>query len=158
MRQSTRKNGYTLIEMAAVLVMVLPIITLVSAMLRQSLLQYARTIDQTFEIHAVNQWTQRIREEIHEANEAVVSEDGSSLTLLSTGQESTRYFRQGSKTFRQPSIDGRLLAVEQSPWSFPLHFEQKQSSSLTMIEIDTGSERKILCRLRSHPIATEASQ
>lgn len=156
MKQSQRKNGYTLIEMIAVLVMVLPIILLVSLMLRRSMVQYTRTINQAFEMRSIDQWTQRMRDEIHEANEASVSADGSSLTLTCSNQENTRYFQEGLTTWRQQTIKGRSLAIERSPWSSPLQFAKTESSRISTIEIETNGRATIKSRLGIHAGLTEA--
>jgi type II secretory pathway pseudopilin PulG len=158
MSQIQCKRAYTLIEMLAVLVMVLPLISLVSVMLRRSLAQYAGVMDQAFEMQAVEQWTQRFREEIHEANQASINLDGNSLTLTYSDRESTHYFQDGLRTSRQHSTDGRLLAIERAPWSSPLHFERNDAFRVPMIAIRAETGMLIWIRLASHSSIARALQ
>ncbi len=158
MKQTDRKKGYTLVEMVAVLMLVLPLISLVGILLRRSVVQYSNTIDRAFEMRAVEQWTERIRGEIHEANDAIVSNDGSSLTLTFSNQENTRYFQDGLRTVRQRSLDGRLLAIERSPWSSALHFMKTESSMTHMIVVETVNGPNIRVRLGIHASSVEGAK
>ena len=116
MTTTNRRSGYTLVEMLAVLMLVSSLITMVGVLLRRSLVGYSQTIDRAFQIQATDRWTERLRNEVHHARDAVVSDDHLSLTLRIDKLESINYTYDGNAIIRQRIVDGRLNSVEQSPW------------------------------------------
>ena len=150
MTQNKRRDGYTLIEMLAVLMLVSTLITMVGVLLRRSLVGYSQTIDRAFQIQASERWTERIRNEIHQAEDAVVSDDHLSITLRISETESTMYTNDGDATIRQRIANGRVQSVELSPWRSSLRFakfDRAESFSCAMIEVTLAPGLCIQARL-----------
>ena len=130
-----RKRGYTLIEMVAVLILVSALIPIIGSLLRRSLSAYSQTIDRAFQVQASDRWTERLRQDIHQAVVANISEDQLSMTLKMSAQENVRYYQDGAATARQRHVGGRALAIERSPWIEPLRFKKTESPVCSLIEV-----------------------
>ena len=130
-----RKRGYTLIEMIAVLILVSALIPIIGSLLRRSLSAYSQTIDRAFQVQASDRWTERLRQDIHQAVVANISEDQLSMTLKMSAQENVRYYQDGAATARQRHIGDRALAIERSPWPSPLRFKKTDSPVCPLIEV-----------------------
>ncbi len=134
------KRGYTLIEMIAVLILISALIPIVGSLLRRSLFAYSQTLDRAFQVQASDRWTERLRHEIHQATNAIISDDQLSLTLRMSAQESIKYFQNGTATARQRRIAERSFVIERSPWPAPLRFGKTESSlcPLIVVAIEPG--------------------
>ena len=130
-----RKRGYTLIEMIAVLILVSALIPIIGSLLRRSLSAYSQTIDRAFQVQASDRWTERLRQDIHQAVDANISEDQLSMTLKMSAQENVRYYQDGAATARQRHAGGRALAIERSPWPAPLRFKKTESPVCPFIDV-----------------------
>ena len=130
-----RKRGYTLTEMIAVLILVSALIPIIGSLLRRSLTAYSQTMDRSFHVQACDRWTERLRQDIHQAVDANFSEDQLSMTLKTSAQESIQYYQDGAATARQRHIGDRALAIEQAPWPSPLRFKKTDSPVCALIEV-----------------------
>ncbi len=146
-RVSFRNRGYTLIEMIAVLILVSALIPIVGSLLRRSLSAYSQTLDRAFQVQASDRWTERLRHEIHQATNAIISDDQLSLTLRMSAQESILYFQNGTATARQRRIAERILVLERSPWPAPLRFKQLDSPVCPLIEVSVEPSIVIQARM-----------
>jgi len=142
-----RKRGYTLIEMVAVLILVSALIPIIGSLLRRSLSAYSQTLDRAFQVQACDRWTERLRQDIHQAVVANISEDQLSMTLTMSAQENVRYFQDGAATARQRHVEGRALAIERSPWPAPLRFKKTESPVCSLIDVAIESGVDIQARL-----------
>ncbi len=146
-RVPTRKRGYTLIEMVAVLIVISAIVPIVGSLLRRSLTAYSQTLDRAFQVQASDRWTERLRHEIHQASHTIISDDQQSLTLKMSAQESILYFQDGITTARQRRLAERTLVIERSPWPSPLRFKQLDSPVCPLIEVSVEPGIVIHARL-----------
>ena len=146
-RVPIRKRGYTLIEMVAVLILISTLIPIVGSLLRRSLTAYSQTLDRAFQVQASDRWTERLRHEIHQANNAIISDDQLSLTLRMSDQESILYFQNGTATARQRRIAERTLVTERSPWPSPLRYKKTDSPVCPLIEVAGGPGVDIQARV-----------
>jgi len=136
MKRSNRRCGYTLIEMIAVLVLTTSLITLSTALLRRSIVGYSRTMDQAFQVQSKDRWIDRLRNDVHQANQSVISDDRLALTLKISDLESLLYFKDGETTIRQRILDGRKLAMERSPWNSVFRFTRTETSTFPLIDVE----------------------
>lgn len=146
-RVPIRKRGYTLIEMVAVLILISTLIPIVGSLLRRSLTAYSQTLDRAFHVQASDRWTERLRHEIHQASNAIISDDQLSLTLKMSSQESILYFQNGTATARQRRLAERTLVIERSPWPSPLRFKKTDSPVCPLIEVAVGPGVDIQARV-----------
>ena len=147
MTKRIRKRGYTLIEMVAVLILITALIPIIGSLLRRSLSAYSQTIDRAFQVQACDRWTERLRQDIHQAVDANISDDQLSLTLKMSAQETVLYFQAGAATARQRHIGDRPLAIERSPWPAPLRFKKTESPVCPLIDVAIESGVDIQARL-----------
>ncbi len=142
-----RKRGYTLIEMVAVLILVSALIPIIGSLLRRSLTAYSQTIDRAFQVQACDRWTERLRQDIHQAVDAIISDDQLSLILKMSAQENVRYYQDGASTARQRHIGDRALAIERAPWPAPLRFKKTDSTVCPLIDVEIETGVDIQARL-----------
>lgn len=146
-RVPIRKRGYTLIEMVAVLILISALVPIVGSLLRRSLFAYSQTLDRAFHVQASDRWTERLRHEIHQASNTIISDDQLSLTLKMSAQESILYFQNGTATARQRRLAERTLVIERSPWPSPLRFKKTDSPVCPLIEVAVEPGVDIQARL-----------
>lgn len=142
-----RQRGYTLLEMIGVLILISALIPIIGSLLRRSLSAYSQTIDRAFQVQACDRWTERLRQDIHQAVDANISDDQLSMTLKLSTRENVRYYRDGTATARQRQVEDRALAIERSPWSSELRFKKTDSSVCSLIEVAIAPGVDIQARL-----------
>ena len=149
-----KRLGHTLIEMAAVLVLLSTLSGIVGALLRRSLVGYSQAVDRAFDVRATDFWLERMRNEINEASEATVDADGTSLVLKVANHETIHYGRDESGTTRQRTVNDRTLALERIHWP-TTRFEKRNSDACPMIDVVIAPDMSMRARLGvSRPNAT----
>lgn len=149
------RQGHTLIELAAVLVLLSTLTGIVGALLRRSLVGYSQTVDRSFEMRLTDVWMERLRAEINEASNANVDADGSVLVLKVSDRETIQYGHDESGTTRQRTVDDRTLAMERIHWPAP-RFAKKDSDTASIIDVDIASGLSLRARVGiSRPNAAE---
>ena len=149
------RMGHTLIELAAVLVLLSTLTGIVGALLRRSLVGYSQTVDRAFDLRLTDVWTERLRAEINEASEANVDADGSVLVLKVADRETIQYGQDESGTTRQRTVNDRKMAMERIHWPAP-RFAKKDSDTCSMIDVDIAPGLSLRARVGiSRPNATE---
>lgn len=149
------RMGHTLIEMAAVLILLSTLTGIVGALLRRSLVGYSQTVDRSFEMRLTDVWMERLRAEINEASNANVDADGSVLVLKVSDRETIQYGHDESGTTRQRTVDDRTLAMERIHWPAP-RFAKKDSDTGSIIDVDIASGLSLRARVGiSRPNAAE---
>jgi type II secretory pathway pseudopilin PulG len=141
------KLGHTLIEMVAVLILMSGLITIVSTLMRRSVDGYSRTMDRVFAEQASQRWTERLRNEIHQAAKADVSQDQESLTLKFANQESIHYVKSGSTTARYRTLGERRLPLEKSAWATLAKFRISKAENGNVITASLVPGFQIQARL-----------
>ena len=149
------RMGHTLIEMAAVLVLLSTLTGIVGALLRRSLVGYSQTVDRAFEMRLTDVWMERLRSEINEAGEANVDADGSVLVLKVADRETIQYCHDEIGTNRQRTVNDRTLAMERIHWPAP-RFAKKETNKCSMIDVDIAPGMSLRARVGvSRPNAPE---
>jgi hypothetical protein len=149
------RMGHTLIEMAAVLVLLSTLTGIVGALLRRSVVGYSQTVDGAFEMRLTDVWMERLRLEINEASEVNVDADGSVLALKVADRETIQYGHDESGTTRQRTVNDRTLAMERIQWTAP-RFVKKDSDTCSIIDVDVAQGLSLRARVGiSRPNATE---
>ena len=149
------RMGHTLIELAAVLVLLSTLTGIVGALLRRSLVGYSQTVDRAFDLRLTDVWMERLRSEINEASEANVDADGSALALKVADRETIQYGHDESGTTRQRTVNDRKLAMERIHWPAP-RFVKKDSDTCSIIDVDIAPGLSLRARVGiSRPNATE---
>ncbi len=149
------RMGHTLIELAAVLVLLSTLTGIVGALLRRSLVGYAQTVDRALELRLTDAWMERLRSEINEASEAQVDTEGSVLVLKVVDGETIQYGHDESGTVRQRTVNDRTLALERIHWPAP-SFVKKDSDTCSIIDVDIASGLFLRARVGvSRPNAIE---
>jgi len=149
-----KRIGHTIIEMAAVLVLLSTLTGIVGALLRRSLVGYSQAVDRAFDVRATDFWMERLRSEINEASEATVDADGSSLVLRVADRETMHYGHDERGTTRQRIVNDRTLPLERIHWP-PPRFEKKHSDTCSMIDVIIASNMSVRARVGvSRPNAT----
>jgi len=133
--------------MVAVLILISALVPIVGSLLRRSLFVYSQTLDRAFHVQASDRWTERLRHEIHQASNTIISDDQLSLTLKMSAQESILYFQNGTATARQRRLAERTLVIEQSPWPSSLRFKKTDLPVCPLIEVAVESGVDIQARL-----------
>lgn len=149
------RMGHTLIELAAVLVLLSTLTGIVGALLRRSLVGYSQTVDRAFEMRLTDAWMERLRSEINEASDANIDADGSVLVLKVADRETLQYGHDESGTTRQRTVDDRTLAIERIHWPTP-RFAKKDSDTCSIIDVDIAPGLSLRARAGiSRPNASE---
>lgn len=147
MKRSQRKRGgYTLIQMVASLILVSALSSMLVVLTRRAIQGYSHTIDRLFVEHTAQRWTEQLRKDIYQAEEASLGPNRDTLTLKLSDQESIEYAKGASRTTRQRTIEGRVLNAEETPWS-DVFFERVEMPNGVLIEATVIAESKVRARL-----------
>ena len=132
-RRQLERGGYTLVQMVASMILVSMLSSMLVVLTRRAIQGYSHTIDRMFVEHTEQRWTEQLRLDIHQAEDASLGPNRDSLTLKLSDQESIEYAKGVNRTTRQRTIGGRVLSAEETPWSEVL-FERMEMPNGILIE------------------------
>ena len=132
-RRQLERGGYTLVQMVASMILVSMLSGMLVVLTRRAIQGYSHTIDRMFAQHTGQRWTEQLRLDIHQAEEASLGPNRDSLTLKLSDQESIEYAKGVNRTTRQRTIGGRVLSAEETPWS-EVFFERMEMPNGILIE------------------------
>jgi type II secretory pathway pseudopilin PulG len=145
-RSQRERGGYTLIQMVASLILVSALSSMLVVLTRRAIQGYSHTIDRLLVEHTAQRWTEQLRKDIHQAEDASLSANRDTLTLKLSDQESIEYAKGASGTTRQRTIEGRVLNAEETPWS-DVSFERVEMPNGVLIEATLMGESQVTARL-----------
>jgi hypothetical protein len=149
-RRQLERGGYTLVQMVASIILVSMLSSMLVVLTRRAIQGYSHTIDRMFVEHTEQRWTEQLRLDIHQAEDASLGPNRDSLTLKLSDQESIEYTKGVNRTTRQRTIGARVLSAEETPWS-DVFFERLEMPNGILIEATmtvTGTaEPKVRARL-----------
>ena len=132
-RRQLERGGYTLVQMVASMILVSMLSSMLVVLTRRAIQGYSHTVDRMFAQHTGQRWTEQLRLDIHQAEEASLGPNRDSLTLKLSDQESIEYAKGVNRTTRQRTIGGRVLSAEETPWS-EVFFERMEMPNGILIE------------------------
>jgi hypothetical protein len=149
-RSRLERGGYTLVQMVASMILVSMLSGMLVVLTRRAIQSYSNTIDRMFVEHTEQRWTDQLRLDIHQAEDASLGPNRDSLTLKLSDQESIEYAKGVNRTTRQRTIRGRVLSAEETPWS-DVFFERMEMPNGILIEatvaVTVTAEPKVRARL-----------
>jgi len=149
-RSQRERGGYTLVQMVASMILVSMLSSMLVVLTRRAIQGYSHTIDRMFVEHSEQRWTEQLRLDIHQAEDAILGPNRDSLTLKFSDQESIEYAKGVNRTTRQRTIRGRVLSAEETPWS-DVFFERMEMPNGILIEatvtVTGAAEPKVRARL-----------
>ena len=132
-RSQRERGGYTLVQMVASMILVSTLSSMLVVLTRRAIQGYSHTIDRMFLEHTGQRWTEQLRLDIHQAEDASLGPNRDTLTLKLSDQESIEYAKGVNRTTRQRTIRGRILSAEETPWS-DVFFERMEMPNGILIE------------------------
>lgn len=132
-RSQRERGGYTLVQMVASMILVSMLSSMLVVLTRRAIQGYSHTIDRMFSQHTGQRWTEQLRLDIHQAEDASLGPNRDTLTLKLSDQESIEYAKGVNRTTRQRTIRGRVLSAEETPWS-DVFFERMEMPNGILIE------------------------
>ena len=145
-RRQLERGGYTLVQMVASMILVSMLSGMLVVLTRRAIQGYSHTIDRMFLEHTGQRWTEQLRLDIHQAEDASLGPNRDTLTLKLSDQESIEYAKGVNRTTRQRTIRGRVLSAEETPWS-DVFFERMEMPNGILIEATVTAEPKVRARL-----------
>ena len=141
-----RRKGLSLVEMVAAMILVSALSSMLVVLTRRAVQSYSHTIDRLFTEQASQRWMEQLRIDIHQSREATLGENGTSLLLKLSDQESIEYAKATDRTIRLRTIDGRILSTERSPWPNAF-FSRVEMPNGVLIDAKVAAESKVSARL-----------